>query len=235
MQIIPVLDLSNGLVVHAKLGGRVNYKPIVSQLCPTSNAIDIIHRILDIYSFKCIYIADLDALQKQGDNIEIVKSINFQFQNLEIWLDTGVTLIKHYLENLKINPIRLILSSEAIDSKPTLDSVINNYSYHDFIYSIDYISDNILGLNILAQVEIPLPANIIVLNLDKVGSNQGIKVPALPNLHSLLSNHNVYYGGGIRNDIDLNKLKDLGFSGALISSALHNKEITHDDLCLISQ
>ena len=71
--------------------------------------------------------------------------------------------------------------------------------------------------------------------MNKVGSNQGFDIPTLLNLQSLLSNHNVFYGGGIRNYTDLNKLKDSGFSGALIASALHNKEITHDDLYLINQ
>ena len=75
MQVIPVLDLLNGLVVHAKKGDRRNYLPVDSQLCPSSNPTELISCLLSLYDFKCIYIADLDALQYQGNNSGIVETI----------------------------------------------------------------------------------------------------------------------------------------------------------------
>lgn len=235
MQIVPVLDLSKGLVVHAKKGDRVNYQPISSHLCPSANPAEIVNTFLELYDFKSIYIADLDALQKQGDNIEIIESICRQHPELEIWLDTGVKLIKHYIESLQFNSLRLILSTESIDSISSFTLIINNYPTHSFLLSIDFLSGNILGLNILDQPSSKLPTDILVLNLDHVGSNQGIAIPTQISQQSLFNNHKVFYGGGIRNNKDLNILKNIGFSGALISSALHNNEISHDDLRILSQ
>ncbi len=235
MQIIPVLDLSKGLVVHAKKGDRVNYKPIHSPLCSSFDPVEIINCFLDLYNFKSIYIADLDALQNQGNNIGVIESICRQYPGLEVWLDTGFDLISHYLEDLQYSPIRPILSTESIDSITSFTSIINNYSTHNFILSLDYLLDNILGLDILNQTSSSLPTDILVLNLDSVGSYQGIDMPTQFNQQLLENNHNLFYGGGIRNIEDLNKLKAAGFTGALISSAIHSGDITSDDLRAISQ
>ena len=235
MQIVPVLDLSKGLVVHAKKGDRENYQPISSRLCSSAKPIEIVNLLFDLHSFKSLYIADLDALQKQGENTEIIESICNQYPEIEIWLDTGTNLIKHYLESLNLNSLRLILSTESIESISSFASIIDTYPTHNFLLSIDYRSSNILGLNILDQPDPIFPADILVLNLDNVGSNQGIAIPPQINQQSLFNSHKLFYGGGIRNNKDLLKLKKIGFSGALISSALHSGEISREDLRNFSQ
>ena len=235
MQIIPVLDLSKGLVVHAKKGDRKNYLPITSHLCSCSNPIEIINSLLSLSDFKSIYIADLDALQQQGNNIDIIESICKAFPRLEIWLDTGLSMINDYLDNLKSSVLRLILSTESVDSLSTFITLINNNPQHQFIFSIDYISGEILGPHDLLQSPEQWPADILILNLDHVGSNQGISIPSQLNQYDLFQSHNIFYGGGIRNYKDLRKLKILGATGALVSSALHNKAISKNDLLSLSQ
>ena len=68
MQIIPVLDLKNGVVVHARMGQRDRYQPIETPLSPTSNPIDVAGGLLSIYPFATVYVADLDAIARSGDN-----------------------------------------------------------------------------------------------------------------------------------------------------------------------
>lgn len=235
MQIIPVLDVSRGLVVHAKKGDRKNYLPINSHLCPTSNPIEIIKCFLSLNAFKSIYIADLDALQHQSENVDIIESICTVYPKLEIWLDTGLSLIKHYLENPKFDSLRMILSSESIDSKSTFNSLMNNFAHHSFIFSIDYKSGAILGPRDLLLAKEQWPTDILILNLDHVGAKDGINIPPQLNYQDLFQAHNTYYGGGIRNCNDLYKLKKLGAAGALLSTALHNKTITRSDLLSFSQ
>ena len=235
MQIIPVLDLSKGLVVHAKQGDRNNYLPIDSQLCRSSNPVKILKCFLDLFDFKCIYIADLDALQHQGENIKTIESISRLFPNLIIWLDTGIALIKHYLDFLKIDSLQLILSTESIDTASKYTSLIDNYPSHRFVFSIDYKCGKILGLYDNLQAEVKLPNDVLILNLDNVGSDKGIDIPTILNLQSLSNGHNAFYGGGIRNRNDLIKLKKLGFAGALLSSALHSTKITREDIYAVMQ
>ncbi len=234
MQIIPVLDLSRGLVVHAKKGDRKNYLPIASRLCTSPNPPDVIASMLDFYPFKRIYIADLDALQQQGDNSDTVTAIRQAYPQLEIWLDTGLSLVKYYLENPESTPLRIVLSTESIGSTSTLTACMNHYARHDFIFSIDYRSEKLLGPRELLQAQEQWPRDVLILNLDHVGTGKGINVPAQLDL-SLFQTHNAYYGGGIKSGNDLHRLKAMGAAGVLLSTALHNKAITGSELLSLNK
>ena len=230
MHIIPVIDISKGVVVHAVKGDRDKYRPITSQLCTSANPIEVINGFLDIYDFRTVYIADLDALQQQGNNTGIIRSISNTYPELEIWLDSGLALMGHYIEDLMLAPLRMILATESMGSISTFTSTVNKYASHRFILSIDYIAGKILGPYEKLQVQSQLPADILILNLDQVGANQGITIPDQLNQNSIFKTHKIYYGGGIRNSDDLLRLESLGLSGALLATALHCKTITRDDL-----
>ena len=230
MKIIPVLDLAKGLVVHAVKGDRKNYKPIVSKLCNSSDPIHVTECLLSHYDFKSIYIADLDALVSQGENIKTIDSIINTCPYLEIWLDTGEKLINYYLERYITNQLRVILSSESIVSLTNYFNYINNNQKHNFILSIDYISGEIIGPRDLTQTPSCWPKDVLFINLDRVGSNGGIQIPDIINTMHIFKNFNFYYGGGIKDFSDFEKLKSIGATGGLISTALHEKNIAPKDI-----
>jgi len=68
MIIIPVLDLMNGEVVHAKHGNRHEYLPIKSVLTYSSEPLAVVQALLALYPFKQLYIADINAIQKTGSH-----------------------------------------------------------------------------------------------------------------------------------------------------------------------
>jgi phosphoribosylformimino-5-aminoimidazole carboxamide ribotide isomerase len=74
-------------------------------------------------------------------------------------------------------------------------------------------------------------AQIIVLDLARVGSAEGVNLPVLKRM---LMNHtvNVFVGGGVRDIKDLVELKNMGVSGALLATALHSGRITLEELRL---
>lgn len=234
MQIIPVLDLREGLVVHAKKGERNNYLPIVSRLCTAATPLDVIAGILKLYTFKRIYIADLDALQQRGNNIDIIVSICQAYPQLEIWLDTGLSLIERYLKDFSCASLRMVLSTESLGSVSALAPFMGHYARHNFLFSIDYKAGKFLGSQEFLEIQEQWPQDVLVLNLDCVGTGEGIHLPAqLP--HSLFQTHDVYYGGGVKNANDLYKLKTLGAAGALLATALHDGTITENELLLINE
>ena len=55
MKIIPVIDLKDGVVVHAQQGMRENYQPIKTDLCPSSDIYNVINAFLAIYHFDTIF------------------------------------------------------------------------------------------------------------------------------------------------------------------------------------
>ena len=65
LQVIPVIDLLRGQVVRARMGDRASYRPLESPLSPTSDPIDVVRGLLSVYPFPTLYVADLDAIQRQ--------------------------------------------------------------------------------------------------------------------------------------------------------------------------
>jgi len=234
MQIIPVMDLSKGDVVHAFQGLRQNYKAIKSQVCATAIPLEIIDDFLNIYNFKCIYIADLDAIEGRGSHSEIISSICETYPDLMVWLDSGIELIEKYVQ-LNLSNLRLILSSESIQSISALTTTLSNYPNQDFILSLDFKSDQLLGVNDLHTQQQLWPKNIIILNLNNVGANTGFVYPSQLQNDKLNRQFNIFVGGGIRNIKDIEELESQGVQGVLVSTALHSKAITGDDISAFMQ
>jgi len=235
MLVVPVIDLFNGIVVHAVKGNRKEYRAISSTLSSSPKPLNVISDLLKVFNFKSIYIADLNALEHQSNNISVIDSIIAKFPNLEIWLDTGFSLIDHYLNNYDACNIRLILSSESLPSATAFTSLIKDNSQHNFILSLDYKADELLGPDELLQNIDAWPRDIIVLNLNNVGAEFGFELPTGLDHTKLSKIFNIFYGGGIRDLNDIKNLKSSGFFGALVSTALHKKSIKHDDLISLNQ
>lgn len=235
MLIVPVIDLCNGIVVHAIEGNRKEYRAIESKLCASVDPLDVISGFLKVFNFKSIYIADLDALEQQNAHLKIVESICNKYPELEIWLDTGSSLIDHYLQKTNFHNLRLILSSESLPSIATFSSLLDHYPQHNFLLSLDYKTNTLLGPQELLQHKQQWPDDVIVLNLNSVGAKRGVQLPSELYHHDITNSFNTYYGGGIRNLSDIKKLESLRFAGTLVSTALHNQDITGDDIHLLSQ
>jgi phosphoribosylformimino-5-aminoimidazole carboxamide ribotide isomerase len=61
----------------------------------------------------------------------------------------------------------------------------------------------------------------ILLNISAVGTETGISREALENLRSAY-HRKLFYGGGVATVADLEMLRDAGFDGAIIATALHH-------------
>jgi phosphoribosylformimino-5-aminoimidazole carboxamide ribotide isomerase len=66
--------------------------------------------------------------------------------------------------------------------------------------------------------------DIIILDLDRVGTSSGVDSQFLSKIASI-SDHNVLLGGGVRNVEDIEVLEEIGIKGALVATALHNGSI----------
>ena len=75
MQVIPVIDLLHGQVVRARSGDRASYRPLELPLSRTSDPIDVVRGRWSVYPFPTLYVADLDAIQRTGDNVRTLRRI----------------------------------------------------------------------------------------------------------------------------------------------------------------
>lgn len=228
MDIIPVIDLMHGQVVHARLGQRQHYQPIQSPLCRSSAPIDVVSALLELYPFERLYIADLAAIQGQSNHFQVVQAIKESFPQLEIWLDSGIGNLDDLkaLENLAVSHI---IGSENIAS---ID-VINNIKMtlgNAWVLSLDFNVQGFLGTQELLDSPELWPDRIIAMTLYKVGSQQGADTQLLKSLKQKKPNCSVYAAGGVRNIDDLKQIRKIGITGALIASALHHQQLSSADI-----
>ncbi len=228
MNIIPVLDLMNGQVVHAKHGDRLNYLPIQSTLCSSSQPLAIVDAFLELYPFKQLYIADINAIQKSGNHRNIISSISLAFPNVEIYLDAGFSSAEdiHIFNELKVTPV---LGSESIANIDAYQAITKDYKKR-MLLSLDFKNDVYQGPPALLQDSKYWPNELIVMSLSKVGSQSGPDLEKLKHLKEMSPQTKIYAAGGIRDLGDLNTLKSLNIDGALIASAIHNGNLSQTDL-----
>jgi uncharacterized protein related to proFAR isomerase len=67
---------------------------------------------------------------------------------------------------------------------------------------------------------------LLVIDLARVGSRAGPPLEAVTTLAAALPGVDVYAGGGVRDDRDLEALDRAGAVGALVATALHDGAIT---------
>ena len=232
MQIIPVIDLMQGLVVHAKFGLRSQYQPIQSSLCDSSAPLDIVASLIKLYPFQTLYIADLDAILGVGDHKETIENITNAYPQLTIWLDSGIRQVNARALYLS-KKIRPVIGSENIANLQDYRAI--SYACESqHILSLDYSATSQLGIHDLHQTARYWPDDVICMTLNAVGSGQGADLARLNALIQLNKSRKkptkLYAAGGVKNSNDIVTLANLGINGVLIASALHNQDITAQDL-----
>jgi len=235
MQVIPVIDLLNGEVVHAKKGLRQTYQPMQSPLCSSSDPLTVVAAIMAMHPFKQLYIADLNAIQKLANNktrsnYASIAQISLAYPELELWLDAGFQQSADLLEWQTLN-VSIILASENFHD---MQDYLALSQQHEFILSLDFFSDGFHGPKALFKQTEDWPERVIIMSLSDVGANQGFNKARLVEIMQSNKGSRLYAAGGIRDEQDLLSLKALGVHGALVASALHNQQISGASLSKLS-
>jgi phosphoribosylformimino-5-aminoimidazole carboxamide ribotide isomerase len=230
MEVIPVLDLKGGSVVHARMGMRSAYAPIETPLSATSEPRSVARGLLSIFPFETFYVADLDAIEGNGDNTTALKTLRAEFPDLAFWVDTGTADLPNAKAWLEAGLGHLVLGSET-----QRDSELIRHLCRDerIILSLDYRADAFLGPASLLDDVDAWPRQIIVMALARVGSASGPDVNLLANI-KLRAGRQIYAAGGVRDANDLALLARTGISGALVATSLHNGKLTGAQIARLS-
>ncbi len=230
MQVIPVIDLMHGEVVHARKGDRASYRPLELPLSPSSDAVDVVRGLLAVYPFPTLYVADLDAIQGDGDNVRTLRRIRDEFPALQLWVDNGATT-SAAIEAL----IDADLGAPIIGSESQRDSalVAGHRDLQRVVLSLDFRGDAFQGPPEILGEPALWPSRVIVMTLAQVGSAAGPDLARFAAIRSIAGGRALYAAGGVRDARDLSALKAAGASGALIATALHEQRIRAADLELM--
>ena len=235
---IPVIDLKNAQVVHAKHGNRHAYQPIKSILSASSDVFSIVEGLLKLYPFRTIYMADIDAISNSGNHFEQIELLCSMYPHITWWVDNGVRNLNARILYAPQANIRAVFGSENIHQLQDYRAM--SYAYKSrHVLSLDKL-DNVkldsaeLGAAELHHTGLYWPDDVICMTLNNVGSNAGADITRLQALMQLNKSRKkparLYAAGGVRNMDDLLALKQLVVAGALVATALHNGEITGQQL-----
>lgn len=223
MQVIPVLDLKGGLVVHARMGQRDQYRPIKSPLSSTSKPIDVARGLLSIYPFGSFYVADIDAIAGAGNNDAALTKLRAEFPHTTFWVDNGIADWASAQRWLDADLGHLVLGSETQKDEAVLRRLSDDSR---IVLSLDYRDDDFVGpAALLSDVDM-WPSRVIIMTLARVGSSMGPDWGRLEAINNAGCGRRVYAAGGVRDADDLAALADRGIAGALVASCLHNGMLT---------
>jgi phosphoribosylformimino-5-aminoimidazole carboxamide ribotide isomerase len=237
LKVIPVIDILNGIVVHAVRGKRRKYQPLQSNLCKSVEPLEVAKAFKKL-GFSELYIADLDAITRGSVNFQVLKRIVDE-TGLKLMVDAGVADVETAEKLLDCGVSKVVIGTETLQSKSFVGEAVRLFGSDHVIVSLDLKGDKVLVKLGFAGCKNPMclllefkemgVSGVIVLDLARVGSGEGVNVDFLKKVLEDIS-IDVYVGGGVRDIKDLVELKDLGVSGVLVATALHSGKISMDDL-----
>ena len=244
MRIIPVLDIKDGIVVHAIAGQRDRYTAVRSILCNDAHPKSVAAAFVNHFGFREIYIADLDAISGKPPNWDAYNAI--ASLEVQLVLDAGIRDVdsaRPIVEFLSRLPTqnRIVVALESLSSSEALNELIVAIGGERAVFSVDLHDGRLLThdpkwqtsdvLSVVDEVVAAGFQRIIVLDLSRVGTSHGWKLAnecrAIRAKHPSIE---IISGGGLRDASDLKTLADNGCDAALVASALHDGRITADDL-----
>jgi phosphoribosylformimino-5-aminoimidazole carboxamide ribotide isomerase len=219
MDVIPVIDIKGGVVVHARMGRRDEYRPIATPLSATADPLDVVRGFLSVYPFRTLYIADLDAIERAGDSRAVLRRLRAELPELTLWVDSGIADQRAAEAWLQADAGHLVLGSEV----QTDAALLRRFANHPrVVLSLDFRGASLHGPPDLLAQPTRWPQRVIVMALALVGSGAGPDLERLYGIRNAAPTRAIYAAGGIRDGADLAVLANGRIAGALVASCLHD-------------
>lgn len=232
LQIIPVIDIRGGIVVHARGGNRELYPALESVLTASVEPAEVIADLLALLPFERFYIADLNAIELGTGQAALHESLSRQFPQIEFWIDSGFRGDEGLSVDSKCSNLRWVAGSETlIDTAMLMQPELASR----LILSLDKKNRTQLGQAELFSNSQLWTKEVILMNLDRVGANCGPDLRWLETQRSLTREVKWYVAGGIRDEADLLSAEQTGAAGVLLASALHTGAISVQTLKRLMQ
>lgn len=239
MQILPVLDLLQGVVVRGVAGRRETYRPIESQICPSAEPLAIARAFRDHFGLDRLYVADLDAILHHRPNLDVYRQLSQD--GFTLCVDAGVRDLTAATTVLQAGAASVIAGLESTPLPAMLQGLVAHCGPERVLFSLDLQGGQPLvgagawsGMTpqCIAQSAIQHGIKrLIVLDLAQVGIGAGLSTLELcAEIRAAYPHVELITGGGVRNRADLQLLAAAGMDGVLIASALHNGQLSRCDL-----
>jgi phosphoribosylformimino-5-aminoimidazole carboxamide ribotide isomerase len=248
MVIIPVLDLSHGVAVHAQAGDRARYETVQSVLTPRDGGdpVALLRAFREALGVVECYVADLDAIQGgaiQRTTIRELAQFETGFPG-PLLVDAGTHQTGGALEVLACGASEVVVGLETLQSFADLRAIVELVGPSRIVFSLDLrLGRPILhpalqdvsgaqpdAASLAAQAVETGVRSLLVLDIGRVGTGVGVDLGLLETLRRRFTAERLLAGGGVLTRRDLERLRDAGCDGALVASAIHAGRIGADDL-----
>ena len=225
MQIIPVIDIKGGIVVHARRGLRADYAPLNSPLVEGCEPVAVARALCALCRTTSLYVADLDALAGRPVNEATLAAVA---SVAAPWVDAGATTPEAAVALRRAGVARNVVGTESLGPGAELTRPV--------VLSVDLRDGRLIsqdpelaGRDPSAAVPLARALGVrelLVIDLARVGSSAGPPLDPVAELVAALPATAIYAGGGVRDDADLRALESVGAAGALVATALHEGRVT---------
>lgn len=216
MDLVPVIDLQAGRVVHARRGERATYRPIVTPLADAAEPVAMARALLERAAARRLYVADLDAIVSGRPQHGLIDALLAALPGIELWLDAGFA-DPDAAASLASPRVIPVYGSESlrVDRLPP-----------QAMLSLDRRGETLLDPAGWWQASSRWPGRVIAMSLDAVGSAAGPDLATLAELRRRAPPHcSIVGAGGVRDESDLAAAARAGADGWLVASALHAQAI----------
>jgi phosphoribosylformimino-5-aminoimidazole carboxamide ribotide isomerase len=218
--VVPVIDLMEGHVVHARRGDRASYRPLQSRLTPSSAPVDVVRALLDLAPFPALYVADIDAIAGRQSHDEVLHAMLREFPQLEIWLDAGFAHPRQLAPWVASQRLVPVIGSESLTTVQDLAPLLAVTDHA--VLSLDSRGESPLGPPALFEQPLLWPRRVIVMTLDRVGAQAGPAFDRLRALARIAPDQQLIAAGGVRSAADLETLAEVPVHAVLIATAIHD-------------
>lgn len=225
MQLIPVLDLMDGVAVRAVRGARAAYRPLVSRLAPGHDPATLAAAMCRHAAARTLYVADLDAIVHGRPQPRALAAILAALPGATLWLDAG------FADAAAADALRATLGADAArvvpvfgsESLRSADALARCFASSDAaVLSLDRRDGRRLDPAGAWDAPAAWPRRVIAMTLEQVGSDAGPDLATLRGLRERAPRAALYGAGGIRDAADLAAARAAGAAGWLVASALHD-------------
>ncbi|HID21933.1 MAG TPA: hisA/hisF family protein [Planctomycetaceae bacterium] len=244
MRILPVLDLRDGIVVHALAGQRHRYRPLVSTITDAVEPLPVAEALARTLGTTALYVADLDAILFERLNLDLYRQL--AEAGFRLLLDAGLRDARTVERLFQAGVSQAVAALETLSGPRQLQRLCDRHGPDRIVFSLDLREGRPMGdptswgvrpgqtdaARQIAEAAFACGVrHMIVLDLSAVGCRRGVETFDL--CGRLLEEHpdaSLFTGGGIRNREDLERLSRMGIAGALIATALHDGSLSAEDL-----
>ncbi|HOB18250.1 MAG TPA: HisA/HisF-related TIM barrel protein [Candidatus Methanoculleus thermohydrogenotrophicum] len=218
MELILALDLAGGLVVHGKSGNRAGYRPLSWGLAPSAEP----ETYLSVMRPRFLYIADLESIQGRTPQDDLVRRCAALVERC--YLDRG---FRSSAECAAVDGVTPVVGTETAAA-----TIKDLREYQTGYLSIDIKGGRVLPWGIRPTEMLRRAAEMsfegcIILNIEAVGTEQGLVWEDLEEMRACYPGR-LFYGGGVAGVEDIHLLADTGFDGAIIATAVHRGGVPLD-------